>query len=248
MRRTMKAATALIAFAILAAGGTRPIVPEDYYSLEVASDPQISPDGKTIAYVVTSIDRKQNRKRSQIWMVPFNGSGEPWALTNAESSSSPRWSPDGSSIAFLSARHDPQTGVAQRAQLYIISVHGGEPRRLTELKNGVSAFQWSPNGARVACVSKIGPSDNAAANKDRSDVRDYTNPAYKLDGAGYYDDRRTHLWVVDVKSAAARQVTSGENNNDSDLQWSPDGSRIAYAVERTDESMMRESEVHTVEP
>ena len=244
----MKAATALIAFAILAAGGTRPIVPEDYYSLEVASDPQISPDGKTIAYVVTSIDRKQNRKRSQIWMVPFNGSGEPWALTNAESSSSPRWSPDGSSIAFLSARHDPQTGVAQRAQLYIISVHGGEPRRLTELKNGVSAFQWSPNGARVACVSKIGPSDNAAANKDRSDVRDYTNPAYKLDGAGYYDDRRTHLWVVDVKSAAARQVTSGENNNDSDLQWSPDGSRIAYAVERTDESMMRDSEVHTVEP
>jgi dipeptidyl aminopeptidase/acylaminoacyl peptidase len=244
----MKTATSLFVLAMLAAAGARPITPEDYYALEVASDPQISPDGKTVAYVVTSIDRKQNRKRSQIWMVPFNGSSEPWALTNAESSSSPRWSPDGASIAFLSARHDPQTGVAQRAQVYLISIRGGEPRRLTELKNGVTAFQWSPNGARLACVSRIGPSDSLAPNKDRSDVRDYTNPAYKLDGAGYYDDRRSHLWVVDVKSAAARQITSGENNNDTDPQWSPDGSRIAYAVERTDQSLMRDSEVHTVDP
>jgi dipeptidyl aminopeptidase/acylaminoacyl peptidase len=249
----MKTVTVLLVCATLATAGTadgrRPITPEDYYALEVASDPQISPDGKMVAYVVTSIDRKLNRKRSEIWIVPFDGSGEPWPLTTAESSSSPRWSPDGSSIAFLSARHDPQTGSAQRAQVYIISMHGGEPRRLTDLKNGVTAFQWSPNGMRMACVGKIGPSDNLPANnKDRSDVRDYTHPAYKLDGAGYYDDRRTHLWVVDVKSSAVRQITSGDNSNDSDPQWSPDGARIAYMVERTDQSLMRSSEVHTMEP
>ena len=68
-----------------AADGKRPIVPEDYYALEVGSDPQISPDGKTVAYVVTSIDQKQNRRRSEIWLVPVDGAGEPWPLTNAES-------------------------------------------------------------------------------------------------------------------------------------------------------------------
>lgn len=252
MSLAMKTTTLLFVSATMAAAATadgkRPIVPEDYYALEVASDPQISPDGKLVAYVVTSVDQKQNRRRSEIWIVPFDGSGEPWPLTNAESSSSPRWSPDGSSIGFLSARRDPQSGALQRAQLFIIPLHGGEPRRLTDLKNGVTAFRWSPNGARVACVSKIGPSDNLPANKDRSDVRDYTNPAYKLDGVGYYDDRRAHLWMVDVKNSTARQITSGDNHNDSDPQWSPDGSRIAYAVERTDESLMRDSEVHAVDP
>jgi dipeptidyl aminopeptidase/acylaminoacyl peptidase len=246
---SMKTATLLFAFAaVAAADGKRPIVPEDYYALDVASDPQISPDGKMVAYVVTSIDQKQNRKRSEIWLVPLDGTGEPWPLTNAESSSSPRWSPDGRSIAFLSARHHPQTGAAQRAQLYIIQVRGGEPRRVTELKNGVTAFQWSPDGARVACVSRIGPSDNVAAGKDRSDVRDYTLPSYKLDGAGYYDDRHAHLSVVDVRTGAARQITSGENTNDSDPQWSPDGSRVAFMVERIDLSMMRNSELHVVDP
>jgi dipeptidyl aminopeptidase/acylaminoacyl peptidase len=201
----MKIPIVVFVFAALAANaladGKRPLTPDDYFALEVAADPQISPDGKLVAYTVTAIDRKINRRQSQIWISPLDGSAEPWSLTTAESSSSPRWSPDGRSIAFLSARHDPQSGTAQRAQIYIISMHGGEPRRLTELKNGVTAFQWSPNGARVACVSKIGPSDSFAPNKDRSDVRDYTNPAYKLDGAGFYDDRRTHLWVVDVKSS-----------------------------------------------
>jgi dipeptidyl aminopeptidase/acylaminoacyl peptidase len=249
MRLALKTATLLLACAAMTtAEQKRPIVPADYYALDVASDPQISPDGKLVAYVVTSIDQKQNRRRSEIWIVPFDGSAEPWPLTNAESSNSPRWSPDGRSIAFLSARHDPQPGTAQRAQLFIIPLRGGEPRRVTELKNGVTAFRWSPDGARVACVSKIGPSDNLPANKDRSDVRDYTLPSYKLDGVGYYDDRHAHLWMVDVQTAAARQITFGENTNDSEPQWSPDGSRIAFMVERTDLSMMRDSELHIVDP
>ena len=164
-----------------------------------------------------------------------------------KSSSSPRWSPDGRSIAFLSARHDPQTGAAQRAQLYVIQMRGGEPGRVTELKNGVTAFQWSPDGARVVCVSRTGPSDSIPAGKERSDVRDYTLPSYKLDGAGYYDDRRAHLWIVDVRTGAGRQITSGENTDDSDPQWSPDGSRVAFMVERVDLSMMRNSELHIVD-
>ena len=248
----MKKALCVVVFTAWAAAAIadvkRPLTPDDYFALQLASDPQMSPDGKLAAYTVTSIDRKLNRRISEIWISPMDGSGEPWPLTNAESSTSPRWSPDGQSIAFLSARHDPQTGTVQKAQIYIIPLRGGEPRHLTDLKNGVSAFQWSPNGTRLACVSRTGPSDNFPANRERSDVRDYTNPAYKLDGAGFYDDKRSHLWIVDVSTGAGRQLTSGDTNNDSEPQWSPDGSRIAFMVERTELSMMRDSEMRMVDP
>ena len=200
MSLAMKTATLLFACGAMAIGdGKRPIVPQDYYALDVASDPQISPDGKMVAYVVTSIDQKQNRRRSEIWIIPFDGSAEPWPLTNAESSSSPRWSPDGRSIAFISARHDPQTGAAQRAQLYIIPLRGRNRRRRGRT-NGVSAFQWSPNGARVACVSRIGPSDNLPARQgsQRRSAITHCRPTSSM-ASGITGDR--HAPPVDCRCA-----------------------------------------------
>ncbi len=221
----------------------RGVTPEDYFAFEFASDPNISPDGKLVAFVVTKIDRAQNRRNSSIWMVATDGSRAPWQFTTSpQSSNAPRWSPDGKSIAFLSSRPDASAPAATtgataeppRSQIYVLSMDGGEARRITNLKNGASLFRWSPDGSRLVVVSRVGPSDSRTGDpKDRSDVRHYKNTSYKFNDTGWFDDRRTHLWVVDVKSGNAKQITEGNDWNDSDPQWSLDGKRLAFVSNRT---------------
>jgi dipeptidyl aminopeptidase/acylaminoacyl peptidase len=179
-------------------------------SLKRAGSPEISPDGRWVAYTVRETNWDDNAYDTQIWLADAT-TGATRQLTNAKKSSqAPAWSPDGARLAFISDRTD-------KRQIYVINPLGGEADALTSLEEGVSSFAWAPDGKTIAYTST---EPKSAALKEREKKFGEFQVVEQ-------DYRMAHLFVIDVATRATRTLTSGAFNVGS-FAWSPDGKQIAF--------------------
>jgi dipeptidyl aminopeptidase/acylaminoacyl peptidase len=205
------------------------MVPEDLTRIQFVTDPQLSPDGRRVAFVVTTLSEERDEYLSNIWVVDVAG-GVPRRFTaGPRRDLEPRWSPDGSRLAFLSERT-----AKDKLQLYLMPADGGEATKLTALDNGVSAIAWAPDGARLAFVSAVGgykePEGEDEKRKSRP-ARVITSVKYRFNGEGFIYDRRPHVFVVSLDGASPTQITEGDFI-DADPTWSPDGESLVFASAR----------------
>lgn len=222
MRRFAAAASIAIAFsAVPAARDVSPqnaplalpkVAPtvDQVLSLRRAGSPEISPDGRRVAYTVRTPNWDDNAYETQIWLADV-ASGAVRQLTNSKRSSlAPQWSPDGQRLAFISDRSD-------KRQLYVINPDAGEAEALTAGEEGVRAFEWAPDGSHIAYTST---EPKPAAIKERE-------KKYGEFEIVDHDRRMTHLFVIDLNTRATRQLTSGAFTVGS-FAWSPDGAALAF--------------------
>lgn len=206
-------------FIVASAQAKRPMTPEDVVSLNRASDAQMSPDARRVAFVVSSWDRENDRFNSDIWLV--DEMRQVVRLTShPKRDDSPRWSPEARRIAFLSERGSDAASQNGGAQIFLLNPMGGEPVQLTSHKAPIQSFEWSPDGRLIAFISE------EAREKPK------TKPPVVVDE----DHRFAQLWIVDVASQQIRQLTRGSRHITA-FNWSPEGLRIVFTARATPKLM-----------
>jgi dipeptidyl aminopeptidase/acylaminoacyl peptidase len=197
------------------------------------ADPQLSPDGRSVAVVRVTVDREHDTYASAIWEISTDGSFQPRALTAGPRDTSPRWSPNGTMLAFIRAPED-HGGQTDPPQVFALDRSGGDSRPLTRQPEGVAGFAWSPDSATLAVVSSVVPAP-APADPGRgkpSDVRIITRATFRADGAGYRDGaRHTRIYLVAVRGGrepgAGRQL-DGTRISELEPTYSVDGRTLFF--------------------
>jgi dipeptidyl aminopeptidase/acylaminoacyl peptidase len=215
-------------------GPSRSFEARDLFSLEAASDPQISPDGGRIAYVRRSGDIMTDRMRPTIWIVDTRTGEQAPLVAGPGAHSQPRWSPDGKKLAYIS------TGEGGGAQLFVRWMETGQSVRITGLPTTPEDVAWSPDGRQIAYVMRVpGEELRLAALPDKPEGAQWAPPlevhsavTYRTDEEGYLKPGFSHIFVVAADGGAPRQLSFGPVNDNGPLSWTPDGRTIVFSANR----------------
>ena len=210
---------------------SRYLTGSDLFNIEVATDPEISPDGKTIAYVRSSADIMTDKARQTIWLIDVASGQQRPLLAGSGSYSSPRWSPDGTRLAYVAAE-------GGSPQLYVRWMASGESARITGLPDSPDSIAWSPDGRRIAYsmfVPDEGPKLGQAPPKPEG--AKWAEPlqvidavTYRFDGAGYFKPGYQQIFWVPADGGAPTQLTFGPTNAGALVSWTPDSRSVLFSA------------------
>ena len=231
----MRLLLSLIAcFMIASAANARSLKNTDVFEFEVASDPQVSPDGATVAYVRRSNDVMTDSARGAIWSISLADGAHRPVLSGPASYSSPRWSPTGDRLAYI-------TGAGTKTpQLYVRWMDGGQTALLTNLTEAPQSIAWSPDGKSIAFSMFVeAKSEPLAKPPTKPEGAEWAAPVkiiedvlYRADGAGFVRSGSTHISVIPADGGTPRQLTDGPYNHGGPLSWDTDGSAIIFSANR----------------